>query len=124
MGPAEQAGEPLTAIALEIQFDFDSATLTGGARQVLDQLGGALKSDALESFAFLVEGHTDSVGSEGYNLDLSERRARAVSTYLTREFGVEAARLKTIGRGEAEPFDVSNPASGVNRRVQIVNLGG
>lgn len=115
---------PQAAIALGIQFDFDSASLTGDARQVLDQLGGALKSDALQSFSFLVEGHTDSVGPEGYNLDLSDRRARAVSAYLSREFGVEAARLKTVGRGEAQPFDTSDPASGVNRRVQIVNLGG
>ena len=120
----EQAGEqPLGAIALEINFDFDSANLTGDARQVLDQLGAALKSSQLESFAFLIEGHTDSVGSEDYNQSLSERRALAVSSYLNSQFGVEAARLKTVGRGEASPFDATDPTNGVNRRVQIVNLG-
>ncbi len=121
---APAATAPQAAIALEIQFEFDSAGLSGDARQVLDQLGGALKSEALQSFSFLVEGHTDSVGSEAYNLDLSDRRAQAVSAYLSRQFGVEAGRLTTVGRGEAQPFDPSDPASGINRRVQIVNLGG
>ena len=115
---------PASAIALEIRFDFDSANLTGEAREVLDQLGPALKSPALQAFTFLVEGHTDSVGSEGYNLRLSDRRARAVSAYLSSRFGVEAARLKTVGRGESQPFDLADPTSGVNRRVQVVNLGG
>ncbi len=124
-GPAEDAGElALGAIALEVKFDFDSANLSASAREVLDQLGAALKSDELRSFAFLVEGHTDNSGSDGYNQQLSERRARAVSGYLSSQFAIEPARLATVGRGETQPLDATDPAGGVNRRVQIVNLGG
>lgn len=123
--PAEDAGErPLGAIALEIKFDFDSANLTLSAREILDQLGAALKSDELQSSAFLVEGHTDSIGADDYNQQLSERRAQAVSSYLSGQIGIEPVRLTTVGRGEAQPFDTTDPAGGVNRRVQIVNLGG
>ncbi len=123
--PAEDAGErALGAIALEIRFDFDSANLSASAREVLDQLGAALKSDELQSFAFLVEGHTDSSGSDDYNQQLSERRARAVSGYLSSQFAIEPVRLTAVGRGETQPLDATDPAGGVNRRVQIVNLGG
>ena len=120
----ERAVEPsLGAIALEVKFDFDSASLTGSAREVLDQLGAALLTNELRSFAFQVEGHTDSVGTDGYNQDLSERRAHAVSSYLDTRFGIEQARLITVGLGESQPLDPADPAAGANRRVQIINLG-
>lgn len=122
-GTPPQPQDTLGAIALEIQFEFDSAQLTPSARQVLDALGKALGSNQLADYSFLVEGHTDSVGSDGYNQNLSERRAAAVRDFLSREHGVPGPKLTVVGRGEEVPLDIANPRSGANRRVQIINLG-
>ncbi len=70
--------------------------MSDNALEVLDQLGAALESDALRSFAFLVEGHTDNSGSDDYNQQLSERRARAVSGYLSSQFTIEPAQEQGI----------------------------
>ncbi len=120
---AAKQQDTLGAIALEIQFEFDSAQLTPTARQVLDALGEALSSNELADYSFLVEGHTDSVGDAGYNLNLSERRATAVQAFLAREYDIPDPKLKIVGRGETAPLDAANPESGRNRRVQIINLG-
>ena len=77
-----------------MQFEFGSAQLTPTAKQVLDNLGAALKSPQLGSDSFLIEGHTDSVGSDAYNQRLSEARARSVKQYLSSQLGVEAERLR------------------------------
>lgn len=110
------------AVSLMVQFEFGSSELTPDAKQVLNNLGTALKSPQLSADSFLIEGHTDSVGSEEYNRRLSEARARSVKQYLTSQMGVEADRLRTMGKGESSPLDKSNPESAVNRRVQVINL--
>ena len=117
------AAEPAATIALEVRFDFDSATLTPEAREVLNQLAAALQSPELGESSFLIEGHTDATGSDGYNQSLSERRANAVLGYLTQRHGVDAERLTAVGRGESELLDPQNGASGVNRRVEVGNMG-
>ncbi|MCU0970818.1 MAG: OmpA family protein [Gammaproteobacteria bacterium] len=116
-----QAAKP-KAVALSIQFEFGSAQLTSEAKTVLDNLGTALKSPDLSANIFLIEGHTDSVGSDEYNQRLSEARATSVKTYLTSTLGVQPSRLETAGKGEAQPLDASNTEAAVNRRVQIVNV--
>jgi outer membrane protein OmpA-like peptidoglycan-associated protein len=113
------------AISLTVRFATGSAELTDQARRVLDELGKALTSEDLRPFRFRIEGHTDTVGSPAMNQALSERRAAAVRDYLTSRFGVEGARLVTIGLGQtrlAVPTgdNVDEPR---NRRVQIVNIG-
>ena len=110
------------AVSLMVQFEFGSAQLTPTAKQVLDNLGAALKSPQLGSDSFLIEGHTDSVGSDAYNQRLSEARARSVKQYLSSQLGVEAERLRAAGKGESSLLDKGNPESGVNRRVQVINL--
>lgn len=105
-----------------VTFEFDSADLTPGARDVLDELAAALNSQELGSSRFAIEGHTDTLGSGEYNLMLSERRAAAVSEYLASQ-QVDPSRLQTVGKGEAEPIDPDGAAA-VNRRVKVVNLGG
>jgi outer membrane protein OmpA-like peptidoglycan-associated protein len=110
------------AVSLMVQFEFGSAQLTPTAKQVLDNLGAALKSPQLGSDSFLIEGHTDSVGSDAYNQRLSEARARSVKQYLSSQLGVEAERLRAAGKGESSPLDKANPEAGVNRRVQVINL--
>lgn len=108
---------------MRIQFEFGSAGLTEGARQVLDELGAALQSDELAGFSFSLVGHTDAVGSDEYNLELSQSRAQAVKDYLIDKFDIASDRLQASGVGEAEPADPSDPDSALNRRVAITNLG-
>lgn len=122
--PVESSVTKPKAVSVEsVQFAFDSHELTDRAKEVLNNLGAAIKSEDLGQYSFVIEGHTDSVGSRGYNRELSERRARAVKSYLVSRFGIESARLETVGKGEDELFDKANPESGVNRRVQIINAG-
>lgn len=120
--PELAAVEPAT-IALEVRFDFDSADLMPQAREVLRQLAVALKTPALAGNTFLIEGHTDALGSDSYNKNLSARRADAVRDFLTREQGVAANSLVVVGRGETDLLDPAQPASDVNRRVEVGNLG-
>jgi OmpA-OmpF porin, OOP family len=134
-GTQVQAGEEPTVAAqpaarpigrshdFRVLFAFDSAELTPQAREALDRLGAALVSDRLHNYAFIIAGHTDAVGPEAYNLDLSRRRAESVVGYLTQRFDIDRGRLTSEGFGQSRLFDPANPTSGVNRRVEIVNAG-
>jgi OmpA-OmpF porin, OOP family len=106
-----------------IHFAFGSAELTPDARAVLDELAAALGSDALGGSRFLIEGHTDAVGSESYNQELSKRRAEAVQLYLAAK-QIEPTRLESAGKGETELLEPTQDPSALNRRVRVVNLGG
>jgi outer membrane protein OmpA-like peptidoglycan-associated protein len=100
-----------------INFDLDSANLTGQARQNLDEFAKALHNDQLASARFVVEGYTDARGTETYNLGLSERRAEAVTTFLF-ERGVARDKVSAVGKGMANPR-VPDPMDPVNRRVEM-----
>jgi outer membrane protein OmpA-like peptidoglycan-associated protein len=69
-------------------------------------------------------GHTDSDGDDKSNLELSNRRAEAVKTALSKEFGIDAARMETDGKGESQPADKNDSPAGKanNRRVEFVKL--
>ena len=69
-------------------------------------------------------GHTDSIGTEAYNLKLSERRAQAVKAYLVSK-GIDASRIYSEGKGEAQPIASNKTAEGraKNRRVDIEVVG-
>jgi len=118
--PATEQQSPL--VSLNITFEFGSSSLTAQAKSQLRTLGEALNSSTLASDAFLIEGHTDSVGSAQYNQFLSEKRAMVVKQYLVDYAGVSATRLKAEGRGETQLLDTQTPTSATNRRVQIVNM--
>lgn len=101
-----------------VHFEFDSATLTSKARSILDRSLDAIRSSSSQNLS--VEGHTDSTGSDSYNLDLSQRRAESVVNYLTSK-GVSGSRLNAKGFGESNPA-ASNDTSAsraLNRRVEI-----
>jgi OOP family OmpA-OmpF porin len=105
-----------------VLFDFDKDTLRPAAGPVLDAVAAVLKGTG---GTIQVNGHTDALGSDAYNLDLSERRARAVSTALT-ERGVTAT-MDAQGFGEKQPVAQNtlngkdNPAGRqLNRRVELV----
>jgi outer membrane protein OmpA-like peptidoglycan-associated protein len=106
-----------------IEFAHDSAQLTDWSRRQLDAVGKGMRRDALAKFRFRLEGHTDDVGAEPYNMDLSDRRARAVREYLVAQ-GVPVKRLDTAAMGEGNPAmpGTSDEARGKNRRVVIRRL--
>jgi len=121
--PAPKQTQAVAAVAINIMFDFNSDQITPQGRQILDNLGQALNSERLKGNRFMLEGHTDSKGSDAYNMNLSERRAKSVMQYLVNAHRVDPARLETIGKGESEPLDPANPERDINRRVQVMNLG-
>ncbi len=118
---AEPAPGP--SIDLAVNFEYASAKLTPDARIVLDNLGRALSDAVLRDSRFSIAGHTDARGSDAYNLALSRQRARSVADYLVRQHRIDARRLSIEGYGRSQLLDPANPASAVNRRVQITNLG-
>jgi outer membrane protein OmpA-like peptidoglycan-associated protein len=101
-----------------ILFPFDSAELLPQARRNLQELADQLQAEPRTDV--MIVGHTDSVGPDGYNQDLSERRARAAASYVTSQ-GVSRSRLQPLGRGEREPIESNASDAGrqQNRRVEI-----
>jgi outer membrane protein OmpA-like peptidoglycan-associated protein len=109
-------------IDLEITFDYNSANISAKAQPAVQALGKALTSDDLKSSTFIVAGHTDAIGSDAYNQDLSERRADSIKRYLVSKFGIAGTDLVTVGYGKTKPKDSSKPLDPANRRVQVVNM--
>lgn len=117
------AAEPAPAVALDIKFALNSATLSDEAKETVRQIATAMNSDALGHSRFLLEGHTDTTGTAAYNLALSKRRADAVLDELVKSYGIKPARVHALGRGQEGLLDPASPESPANRRVLIVNLG-
>lgn len=92
------------------------------SQRQLDELGKALTSGALADGHFEIRGHTDSVGSEAYNMRLSKKRALAVNDYLKQTYGYSCTSIK--GYGESQPLASNDTPEGraKNRRVVIVRL--
>ena len=108
-----------SAFAFLIEFEFDSARIPATAEVFLDQLGKALRLPQAKGSNLLIEGHTDAVGSETYNIGLSARRSDAVKRYLVSRHGIDPRDLVTVAKGESEPMHPEEPTSSVNRRVQF-----
>ena len=109
-------------IDLEINFDYNSADISAKSLPSVQALGRALTNADLKGSAFVVAGHTDAAGGEGYNQDLSERRADAIKRYLVDKYGINGTDLVTVGYGKSKLKDPSQPMAEVNRRVQVVNM--
>ncbi len=110
------------AIDLEITFDYNSANISQKAIPAVEALGRALTNPDLKGTTFVLAGHTDAVGNEGYNQDLSEKRADSLKKYLVEKFGIAAADLVTVGYGKARLKNPNDPNGPENRRVQVVNM--
>jgi outer membrane protein OmpA-like peptidoglycan-associated protein len=110
------------AVDLEINFEYNSASVTPSSQPQLDNLGKALTSAELAGSVFVVGGHTDAKGSDPYNLSLSERRAETVKKFLTENYKIPAENLVSTGYGKAELKNKADPFAAENRRVQIVNM--
>jgi len=109
-------------IDLDIQFDYNSADISEVSMPSVQALGRALSNANLKGSTFVVAGHTDSVGGEAYNQDLSERRADTIKRYLTEKYGIAGTNLVTVGYGKDKPKDPNAPMDPINRRVQVVNM--
>jgi outer membrane protein OmpA-like peptidoglycan-associated protein len=106
----------------DVLFDFDQATLKPGAKEKLAKVSGILL--AYPTLRMEVEGHTDSVGTDDYNLQLSQRRADAVRDYLVSN-GIATTNVQSVGLGKASPVASNDTAAGrqQNRRVEMIVSG-
>jgi len=121
--PALQALAKMPNLTVEIQFDFDSDWIRPASWETIGVIADALHHPLLLSNKFIVIGHTDAKGKRAYNLKLSQRRADAVRDMLVSTFRIEPGRLVAVGLGEEQLQDQNNPNAGVNRRVQLLNIG-
>lgn len=106
----------------KVKFSFDKAELTDEARTAIDELAERLKADNRNVYVE-IQGHTDNVGSEEYNLKLGEKRAEVVRRYLAQK-GFALHRISVISYGESEAVADNKTREGrsANRRVVIVVL--
>lgn len=109
----------------DVLFDFDRAALRPEAREALERVADLIRDRHPQ--AVRIVGHTDSIGTDAYNQELSERRAQAVEAWLAREGGGGLPPMRTEGRGESQPV-APNTVSGQdnpdgrqkNRRVEVL----
>jgi outer membrane protein OmpA-like peptidoglycan-associated protein len=106
----------------DVLFDFNKYTLKPGAREKMAKVSGILL--AYPGLKLQLEGHTDSVGGDDYNLKLSQQRADAVRDFLA-EQGVAPANITSVGLGKADPVASNDTSEGrqQNRRVELVVSG-
>ena len=102
----------------DIKFDFDKATLRPESYPVLDGVYEALRGNP--GLAVEIQGHTCAIGTDEYNMGLSQRRANTVLKYL-KDKGISASRLTAKGFGESQPIDSNKTKEGRanNRRVEF-----
>jgi outer membrane protein OmpA-like peptidoglycan-associated protein len=117
----EPAPEPVAEtvrVELDVKFDFDKAVVKEGSFDDIRDLAEFMKQ--FPQTTTVVEGHTDSVGTDSYNQQLSERRAMAVREVLVNQYGVQGGRVDAIGYGEARPVADNETEEGraINRRVE------
>lgn len=112
-------------VTLSVLFEFDSAEIKQQGQEQLREMAQAMCSHELSAQKVLIEGYTDSIGTEEYNIDLSRRRAKVVRSFLISN-GVEPHGLEIKGCGESNPIvpfgDME--AQSINRRVEFVTSKG
>ncbi len=109
-------------VDLDINFDYNSASLTPKVEPQLDSLGKALTSSELTGSVIMLGGHTDAKGGDDYNQSLSERRAETVKRYLIEKYRIPAKNLISAGYGKKGPKNPNDLFAPENRRVEIVNM--
>ncbi|HSH57768.1 MAG TPA: OmpA family protein [Halomonas sp.] len=115
----EPVFEPVT-LQSDVTFAFDSAELRPGAAAELNQVARTLNDNP--EVRVTIAGHTDSIGTNEYNLGLSQERADSVASYLMSQ-GVAGVRMRTVGYGEERPVATNETDAGraMNRRVEIMS---
>lgn len=118
--------EIIIPLPTDVLFDFDRSDIRRDGIPTLEKLGQAIAD--LEPQSVKINGHTDSQGSESYNLQLSQERAQAVATWLSNNTNISGDRLTIKGYGESQPLTDNempngqdNPAGRAkNRRVELI----
>ncbi len=105
-----------------ILFDVNSATIKATSYGTLKDIATVLKENS--DVKVKIIGHTDADGDDRANMDLSKKRADAVKAMLTKEFGIDADRMETDGKGESQPTDknTTNEGKANNRRVEFIKM--
>ena len=116
----KQLAEDKRAVTYGIYFDFNKDTLKPESEPVLKEIAGAMTSHP--DWKLTVEGHTDNIGGDPYNLDLSKRRAASVKQALVTQYNIAPDRLLTGGFGASRPVETNDTLEGRarNRRVELV----
>lgn len=119
--PAVAASSKVT-YAADAFFDFDKSVLKPAGKAKLDDLVSKVQGINLE--VIIAVGHTDSIGTEAYNMGLSERRANSVKAYLLSK-GIPSDRIYVEGKGELQPraSNATREGRAQNRRVEIEIVG-
>jgi outer membrane protein OmpA-like peptidoglycan-associated protein len=109
--------EPVVIYGL--YFDFAKANIRKQSERVLNEIASVMREHP--DWKLRIDGHTDSVGNDAANLDLSKRRAAAVKDALVTRYKIDASRLTTGGSGESSPIDTNDTPEGRarNRRVEL-----
>ena len=113
----------LAQLTVEINFEYNSVAIVPESYRAIGLMADALHHPILLPYKFLIVGHTDATGDAKYNLGLSQKRADAIKEALSTTFAVNPNRLFTVGVGAEEPIDPAHPDAGINRRVQVINIG-
>ncbi len=105
-----------------ILFDVGSDQIKPESYGTIKEIANVLKENP--DVKVQIIGHTDGDGDEAANLELSKKRAAAVKAFIEKEFGIEASRLTTDGKGESQPADSNASAVGKanNRRVEFIKI--
>jgi outer membrane protein OmpA-like peptidoglycan-associated protein len=111
-------GLVMTLDSKSIRFDFDKANIKPEYRDILNRIAGIMMT--LKGYTVAVYGYTDDIGTQAYNLQLSQRRAEAVRDFLV-QAGISATVMSTKGFGKSDPRvpGDSEQARAANRRVEI-----
>lgn len=107
------------AVIYGIYFDFNSDKIKPESKPVMDEIAAALKDHP--DWNLTVNGYTDNIGGDGYNLDLSKRRAASVKQSLITQYHISPEGLATGGYGDSSPIDTNDTLEGRarNRRVEL-----
>lgn len=103
-----------------VTFEFNSTSVTPNSVAQIDEIAEFLANPFREGFIYEIVGHTDAVGDENYNRELSERRAQAIKDLIIERNPDIYATLTVRGEGESRLKDPSNGRSAVNRRVELI----
>ena len=125
MGNIKIISQRLPEITVHILFKPGSAEIADAfSKNQLDEVGKALSSEGLSKHRFEIAGHTDSAGSEKFNLKLSKQRANAIKEYLCMKYKILPEKLMARGYGESMPVVSNDTIAGraKNRRVVIKRL--
>jgi len=127
-GQVMETSDPVPAppvpemMSVTVWFDFDRTIIKSEYRARLEELAAFMQTHPETSA--IIEGHTDSIGSEGYNRKLSEKRATSLKQYLTEHFGIAPMRFEVSGLGESQPIASNKTKEGraQNRRAVTITI--